>query len=190
MLQTRGFEVPDAKILDMTQEEFDDYFQGKISKLTTQITKPEPLMVWYIETTEKDVPIADIRQFFAFITDERGQTPVFKHSIIISDQKLGSDAIKNINEMPAFRIEHFRFDQLSYNPLEHFLAVQHVRLSKQETKAFYAANHYIVPSQLPTLLSTDPVARYYDFQPGDLIEIHRYLPESISYRIVVRGPRK
>ena len=195
MLQARGYEVPDAAILDFTQDQFNTYYQGSIPKLTSQIipkegSKKKPLLVWYIETLDKDVPVADVRQLAAFLTDEHGQTRIFSHTIIISDQKLGTPAAQTLAEMPAFEVEHFRFDELSYNPTEHFLQSTFHRLSKNQAKAFFEAMSYVHPSQMPTMYTTDPVAKYYHYQHGDLIMIIRHAvikqtPEKeVFYRIV------
>ena len=87
--------------------------------------------------------------------------------------------------------EHFLSKELYYNIIEHRLVPQHTRLSEDEKLVFFNTLLFKPndnPSDLiPKLLTTDPVARYYFYQPGDLIKIQRTVPNlSIFYRIVCK----
>jgi DNA-directed RNA polymerase subunit H (RpoH/RPB5) len=203
MLQRRGYTVPDSEIYDMTFPQFKTYLLKKFEDanespfflLNSEITTPTKLLVWYFPTIGKDVPIQDIYDLISYITDEKGQTKLFTHLLLISDQKLGSKSGQRLDEFTNFTLEHFRYDELMYDPTSHFLASKHTRLSNQERKEFYKVNN-VTPSQLPQIYDNDPISKYYNYQVGDLIFIERStlianIPdESISYRVVIKAPIK
>ncbi len=204
MLLRRGYTLSDAAVMDMSYEDFYKYYsqllidQGKTEEdlctvLNTEIEDPSKIIVWYIHTQGKDVPIEDVRIFLDHITGKDGTT-VFKHSILISNQKLGAKPSQTLEAMPLFEVEHFTYDELSYDPTSHFLASKHTRLSIDETKHFLKENKILL-SQLPTIYDKDPIVKYYNYHIGDLIFIERnsligFVPEhSICYRLVVRATR-
>jgi len=204
MLIRRGYNVPDSAILDMSFDEFKNHYMNLLkeqqkteedicSVLNMEVEEPNKVFVWYIHTQGKDVPIEDVRIFLDYITGKDGNT-IYKHSILISNQKLGSKPSQTLEAMPLFEIEHFTYDELSYDPTDHFLASKHTKLSTDESKQFFKDNK-ILPEQLPTMYVTDPISKYYNYHIGDIIFIERhslisFVPEnSICYRRVIRPIR-
>lgn len=75
------------------------------------------------------------------------------------------------------------------NILEHELVPQHVLLDKEEAERLLKRMG-VSKSQLPWLLSTDPVAKAIGAKPGDIVMIIRKSPTagfSVAFRYVVRG---
>ncbi len=75
------------------------------------------------------------------------------------------------------------------NILEHVLVPSHKVLSSEEREALLR-KYNIKPSQLPKILSSDPVAVAIGAKPGDVLEITRKSPVAgvtLAYRIVVEG---
>jgi DNA-directed RNA polymerase subunit H (RpoH/RPB5) len=64
---------------------------------------------------------------------------------------------------------------LQYNVIDHILVPKHTKV-EDSTLDIYKRN-------LPSLLTTDPICRYYNFQPGDIIKISRSIG-GIDYRVV------
>jgi len=86
--------------------------------------------------------------------------------------------INNTNEL-GIDLEIFPEDRIRFIITNHRLVPKHVKLSQQKAKQFkekYGTN-------FPVLLTTDPVARFYTFKKGDIIEIRRR-NGVIAYRIV------
>jgi len=76
-------------------------------------------------------------------------------------------------------IELFQADDLQFNITQHKLVPKHIRMNKEEMKDFrekYGTN-------IPILLRTDAVSRFYDFAKGEIIKIIRR-DGFVSYRIV------
>jgi len=75
------------------------------------------------------------------------------------------------------------------NILEHVLVPRHRVLSSEEKEALLK-KYNIKPSQLPKMLSSDPVAVAIGAKLGDVVEIVRKSPvagETLAYRVVVEG---
>lgn len=78
-----------------------------------------------------------------------------------------------------FILELFHIDELQYNITKHKLVPQHIKISDNEAKEFkkkYGLRY-------PTILKTDPIARFYYYQKGDIIKIVRN-NGYVTYRIV------
>lgn len=139
------------------------------------------------------------------ILHEAQTLPTLKWLIIITEVDLSPDAYKAILEIKTYFIQHFFDLNLMSNPTKHYLVPKHRALSDEEARDFLQRNH-LKPNQLPLLKYVDPITRltdkdrkrvtdpivsYYGFQPGQIIEIHRFnfvtetLTERyITYRIV------
>jgi DNA-directed RNA polymerase I, II, and III subunit RPABC1 len=107
-----------------------------------------------------------------------------KHSIIVNKDNATPIAKKIIEESPDLNMELFSVDELQYNITKHYLVPQHQLAFKKGTKDYIAfKKKYNMIENLPVILKTDAVARFYAFQKGDIIKITR--PNGmITYRIV------
>lgn len=103
------------------------------------------------------------------------------HGIIIFDG-IPTPAVKNvIGNTPNLdlNIELFDACDLQFNITKHILVPTHVRLNKEEIKDFKQK----YGTDIPVILRTDPISRFYDFSKGEIIKIIRR-NGFISYRIV------
>jgi hypothetical protein len=83
----------------------------------------------------------------------------YKHIIFVHAMGVTSDARQSIETCGLYKFEVFTFDEMSYDVIE--LVVPHT-LETTKPKEW---------SKLPIILSTDIVARYYHFRPGDIVAI-------------------
>lgn len=74
---------------------------------------------------------------------------------------------------PMRGVEVFTTTQLMLNISRHALVPQHTRLETAQVKKILRQLGASSSDALPTLLTTDPVARYYGFEIGDVIRINR-----------------
>lgn len=103
------------------------------------------------------------------------------HSIIVYQDSATPIAKKIIDESADLNIELFHVDELQYNITKHFLVPKHELFYRKNTiGAFDFKKKY--SSKFPFLLKSDPVARFYGFDTGDIIKIIRN--EGIIFRIV------
>jgi len=101
------------------------------------------------------------------------------HCIAIYSDSITPMAKKFIKDSLDIKIELFCQDELQFNITKHRLVPPHIKLTDEEGKQFkkkYGLKH-------PVILTSDPVARFYNFKRGDIIKIVR--PGGyITYRIV------
>lgn len=107
------------------------------------------------------------------------------HSIIVSKDNATPIAKKIIEDSPYLNMELFNVDELQYNITKHYLVPHHEVAFKKGSKElqFFKKKYNNMTDNLPVILKTDPVARFYAFQKGDIIKVTR--PNGmITYRIV------
>ena len=60
---------------------------------------------------------------------------------------------------------------------------KHAKISEIEKSKLFEKLSIQRPEQLPIIFTTDPVSKYYGFQPGDVCKVSR--TNYTSYRVVV-----
>lgn len=84
-------------------------------------------------------------------------------------------------------IELFLFSELMYNITKHMLVPKHILLTQSDKRTLMKKYH-VTEKQIPKILSSDPVSRYFNAKPGQIFQIIRdsnITYKSVSYRIVV-----
>jgi DNA-directed RNA polymerase subunit H (RpoH/RPB5) len=101
------------------------------------------------------------------------------HCIVVFTDCVTPMAKKLVQNSVDIVIELFHIDELQYNITEHRLVPPHIKLPDIEAKEF-KKNQGL---KHPIILRTDPIARFYLYQRGDIIRIVR--PGGyITHRIV------
>ena len=112
-----------------------------------------------------------------------------KNGILITPLPLSPSAKKKIEELLSYNIYVFQENEMAYDPTEHYFTPQHRPLSVEEQRDFLARNKISI-DQMPIILTSDMISRYYGYKPGQIIEIKRVnlyetiVQESLSYRVV------
>ena len=112
-----------------------------------------------------------------------------KNLILITPVSLSSAANKEIDKLLTYNIHVFLETEMAYDPTEHFLTPDHRALEIEEQREFLSKNNLSL-DQLPIMLTSDMMVRYYGFRSGQVIEIRRVnlydtiVTESLSYRAV------
>eukprot|EP00796_Vickermania_ingenoplastis_P012586 gene12586-8625_t len=92
-----------------------------------------------------------------------------------------------LNRERGIKIEIFEEDDLAVNITQHELVPKHTPLSEKELREVLQA-HAIQKIQLPRLLTSDPVARYFGLERGQVVKIERKSASAgvyVTYRQVV-----
>ena len=100
---------------------------------------------------------------------------------------LSKKAYKQFDEFP--QTEVFQEIELMVNILEHDLQPKFRLLNKKEVEEYFASFQN-KKREMPRILDSDPVSRYFGAKNGDIIEITRPSVTSIdaiTFRIVVQG---
>lgn len=88
--------------------------------------------------------------------------------------------------------EVFTEGKLMINLIDHVLLPKFEPLTEDEKETFYE-DFKCKKRQIPKMLTADPVSRYYNLKPNDIVRIIRPSETSaftVSYRIVVQGQVK
>jgi len=188
LLNDRGYEVSDEDLF-MTFDQFVTKYGPSPNRveLTTKTHHRNDTedKIYAFFPKEPKVGVANIREFYEIMLNEQ-----VKKCIMIVRYKLSpqaKQAIRETSKMGKMKMELFQEEELMFNITNHMLVPRHILLSQQE-KIALLKKYKLKDTQLPRLLFTDPVCRYYAFQPGQVIKIIRpsmIVGTYVSYRIVV-----
>lgn len=114
--------------------------------------------------------------------------------IIVTETQLSPQAAGQLNNYPAWTLEHFMYKELTYNLTKHFLTPEHRLMSLPEITRFLDDNKLDIEN-LPVMSYQDPISRYYGSKPGDIFEIKRFdisgssmVSDSVAHRAVREIP--
>lgn len=82
-----------------------------------------------------------------------------------------SSIIKKIESKERNNVQVFYLKRLQVNPTGHSLVPLHIKISNDEIKDILHKYHLLCKSQLPVLLQSDAIAKYYNFKKEDIIKI-------------------
>ena len=99
---------------------------------------------------------------------------------IVPYQAIAPQALENMKSHSAFKIELFEYQKLLFDPTNHEIVPLHVCLTKEEISK-ELPNMKV--SDLPHILKTDAIIRFYGWEKGNVVRIHR--KESLYYRLIV-----
>jgi len=105
------------------------------------------------------------------------------HGIFVYGESITPYAKKVVEASEDMKIELFCEKELQYNVTKHRLVPTHERLCEKDAIAFKKE----FGGKFGGILKTDPVARFYGYQRGDVIRITRTNGDNgvyITYRIV------
>jgi DNA-directed RNA polymerase I, II, and III subunit RPABC1 len=156
MLEQRGFSI---------EEETDDMIIG--------VRQTDYDIVVFFDVSQK----LDTDKVKVFIAKMKELD--LSNCIIVYKDSVTSPAKKVIEELQEFKIEIFKETELRYNITKHRLVPKHSALSKSECINF--KKQYGI--KIPVLLKTDAVAKFYNFQKGEIIKVERR-DGTVTFRIV------
>ncbi len=102
-----------------------------------------------------------------------------EHLLLVIPQKLTPLALHELKMIKDKQIEVFLYKELLFNITKHYTQPKIKILNAQEKKRLIQE---IKSSQLPIILKSDPICRYYNAKTGMVFKFER---PSIYYRIVV-----
>lgn len=131
-------------------------------------------IVYYMHSKFK---LNDIRKFVL-------QNP--KRKMVIFKERINNLNVRNLRET-GVPLDIFMLKELMYNVSKNDLVPKHEVISDPEAIAEVMRMYDIKQkTQLPVILRTDPMARYLDIKPGELVRITRVSAsagESLAYRV-------
>lgn len=171
MLNDRNYLVSNED-LNGDQDAFREQFGDTPSKEQLTILVPkqdDPVQKMFVFFPEEaKVGVKTIKNLTDRMRDE-----AVSRAIMVIAQNLTPFAKQTLDEIkPAFTIEQFTENELLVNITKHVLVPEHRILSAEE-KAVLLQRYKVKETQLPRIQHSDPVARYYGLQKGEVVRIVR-----------------
>ena len=121
--------------------------------------------IFCIITKDDKINVAFLRKTFE-------DNEEYDHFIIVYPTTITPSAKSAIN--PNKRVEFYTYPELSFNITKHFLVPKHC-IETGDIKYKH--------TEIPVILSIDPIVKWYDFPMGSVIKVIRR-DESVAYRYV------
>jgi DNA-directed RNA polymerase I, II, and III subunit RPABC1 len=186
MLVDRGYLVTQQE-QEMTKDEFRAKYQLAPTREALSLLKrkkddpTDQIFVFFPE--EEKVGVKTIRKYCVRMKDEGVQK-----AIIVIQNNLTPIAKQALAEVaPKYVLEQFLESELLVNITQHQLVPKHILQTPEEKKALLE-KYKLKETQLPRIQFTDPVARYFGLQRGNVVKIIRPSETAgryITYRLVV-----
>lgn len=186
MLLDRNYLVTQQE-QDITREEFRAKFSESSSRDTMMLLKskkddPTDQIFVFFPEGEK-VGVKEIRKYCVRMKEQGAQ-----RAIVVIKTNLTPIAKQALAEVaPKYILEQFLETELLVNITQHQLVPRHILLSPDEKKVLLE-KYKLKETQLPRIQLTDPVARYFGLQRGQVVKIVRPSETAgryITYRLVV-----
>jgi DNA-directed RNA polymerase I, II, and III subunit RPABC1 len=158
-----------------TTEEFNEKYvkMGTIDKdamnfVRMNTTKRSlPCFIFVYFSTEMSIGIKPLAK-----VTERMMVSKMNHCLLVYPGSITSSAKKYVEKSAKIKIEIFSEEELLVNITKHRLMPIHYVLTDKE-KNVILTDSKIIESQLPRILVSDPIARYYGMRRGDIVRIIR-----------------
>ena len=145
---------------------------------------PDSVIRLYFEYLDKiKISAAEIGIFFSNMKEAKADSGI----IIISGQLTSQAKQKLADINNELQVECFNIYELMVNITEHSYVPKHILLG-DEDKSLLLKRYKIKESQLPKILTTDPIARYLGLRRGDIVKIIRdseTAGQYVTYRICI-----
>lgn len=195
MVERRGYNIDRERNLLKTK--LDDFLHSYITyakenrrslrSVLTQIYQNEEgkkIYVYYADASpdSKQLGVKGIEPAIDFMNKEK-----IHDMIIITAKQLSSSADKKLESLVAYNIQIFTEDEMGFDPTEHFLVPKHIPLTDEQQRSFLNDNGLLIDN-IPVILSSDVIARYYGLRAGRIVRIERenmfptMITKSVSYK--------
>lgn len=113
----------------------------------------------------------------------------YKQFVLVSENGLNADAKSQItSRMPSCKFETFLDVELAFNPTKHSLAPIRITHVPSSGVSEWAEKERVTPTELPLILETDIIARWYGARPYDVFqsELLGTTTDTMGYNRMVR----
>ena len=202
MMERRGYNIDRERgILQLRLDQFIDTYvpfaqsQGKSFRtvLTNVYLNDDGgrILVYYadVPTTSTKLGVNEIGDAIASMEQYQ-----LRDAVIITAKDLSPTAAKQVSGLVAYNIQIFLEEEMAFDVISHSFVPKHIPLSLDEQRKFLNQKRNDEPSftidQLPIILSSDIIARYYGLRGGRVVRIERenmfetMIIRSVSYKVI------
>ena len=184
MMEDRGYSKNDNSNLKYDEFIAKLNIDKKMYGIFAKVDPADPdniIRTYYEYIPNPKINMENIKDFFELMKESKVNS-----GIILLSGKLSQQAKQKLSEINTqLQVEMFSLNELVVNITEHELVPKHILLTPEEKKKLLE-RYRIKDSQLPKILSTDPVARYPGLTRGQVVKIVRVSETAgryITYRI-------
>ena len=184
MMEDRGYSKNDNSNLKYDEFVAKLNIDKKMYGIFAKVDPADPdniIRTYYEYIPNPKINMENIKDFFELMKESKVNS-----GIILLSGKLSQQAKQKLSEINTqLQVEMFSLNELVVNITEHELVPKHILLTPEEKKKLLE-RYRIKDSQLPKILSTDPVARYLGLTRGQVVKIVRVSETAgryITYRI-------
>ena len=184
MMEDRGYSKNDNSNLKYDEFIAKLNIDKKMYGIFAKVDPADPdniIRTYYEYIPNQKINMENIKDFFELMKESKVNS-----GIILLSGKLSQQAKQKLSEINTqLQVEMFSLNELVVNITEHELVPKHILLTPEEKKKLLE-RYRIKDSQLPKILSTDPVARYLGLTRGQVVKIVRVSETAgryITYRI-------
>lgn len=166
MLRDREIDVG-----SVTKQHMEDVLKQESIKPIIEVILNNVKVIYY---TPSKFKWADVRKYFE--DDEP-----YSLYILVVQENITQNNMKSIAALPL-NVEVHNINRLQFNITKHVLVPKHEVIKDKKVvddliEAYKLKNKY----QLPIILKTDPIAKYYGMKSGDVVKITRDSPTAGEY---------
>ena len=184
MMEDRGYSKNDNSNLKYDEFIAKLNMDKKMYGIFAKVDPADPdniIRTYYEYIPNPKINMENIKDFFELMKESKVNS-----GIILLSGKLSQQAKQKLSEINTqLQVEMFSLNELVVNITEHELVPKHILVTPEEKKKLLE-RYRIKDSQLPKILSTDPVARYLGLTRGQVVKIVRVSETAgryITYRI-------
>jgi DNA-directed RNA polymerase I, II, and III subunit RPABC1 len=172
MLEDRGYEVSDED-KNMNYEDFTNRLEENAIQLIA-VYRSNPIKMAYVAfiLDAKSFSKKDLVTLKATMDEKYVANEV---TVIIVQDKQTPQIAKELQNDEYKLYEIFSMKNLMFNITHHEIVPKHILLTHEEVDLILK-KYQTTRAQLPKLLTTDPVAKYYGMKAGDVCKIIRQSP--------------
>ncbi|EEF49580.1 DNA-directed RNA polymerase II, putative [Ricinus communis] len=168
MLRDRGYDVADSELTGSFTEFLSEFGDNpdilKLRISASLHSHPDKKMVVVFMGTE-EIKLANIRGLLCQIKNKESLNGL----ILILQSKMNHYARKELGQFPS-KVEIFHISDLLVNITKHVLKPRHEVLTAEQ-KQQLLNKFSSEDKQLPRMLVTDAISRYYGFEKGQVVKI-------------------
>ena len=166
LLKNRKYIVNDD-MLNITYNDFCQKYKEK-SDLTMVFFDNNQNSIFIFYPNDEKVGVKQLRLYLDIMVNEN-----IKNAILIVKECVTGFAKQELNsDISEYRIEDFTESEMQYDITEHQLQPKFEVLTPYQ-KNILLKKYNITDDNLPIIIQTDPIARYYGLSIGDILKITR-----------------
>ena len=179
MLEDRGYNV-DPELFEFTYEDFLNIGFTNIHVFDEYGNE----MYVYFSKYDKPVTLTVLTDIYSSVIEETENEDI---RIIVLLNEISNTVSNSLIKKKLKNLEIFKYDELKINITKHQIMPKFEILTEEEETKLFERNKF-TKKELPSILVSDPICKYYNADVGTIFKILRKSPSigiSVEYKKVI-----